>query len=177
MDEQMDHGPIIAKREFPLGERAWTAPELSDALTDLGVELFLETLEPWILGKIVPQPQDHEAATYSRMLKKEDGHIDWSKSAQEIERMVRAFKPWPGAYTFWQGGLNRIRLLIEAAEEDGAAMGEIMPGKVLGSADGLEVATGKGLLVVKQLKPEGGKVMSGVDFLRGHKEFAGAVLG
>lgn len=175
MDEQMDHGPIIAKREFPLGERAWTAPELSDALTDLGVELFLEVLEPWVLGKIVPQPQDHEAATYSRMLKKEDGHISWSKPAVEIECMVRAFQPWPAAYTFWAAGKNEIRLMIEEADLAEAAAYE-MPGKVRPCAGGFCVATGRGALRVSKLKPEGRSSMSAEDFLRGHSGISGAVL-
>ncbi len=177
MDEQMDHGPVIAKREFPLGDRAWTAPELSDALTDLAVGLFLEVLRPWVLGKIVPQPQDHESATYSRKLEKEDGRINWSKSADEIERMVRAFKPWPGAYSFWLRNGNRIRLAIEEAGEikqiDGSLGGE---GEMFASGGKLLVKTGSGVLAIARIKPEGSKEMSGEDFLRGHGDIIGAVF-
>ena len=181
MDERMDHGPIIAKRQFPLGERAWTAPLLSDALTDLGVELFLEILEPWVLGKIIPQPQNHEAASYSRILKKEDGGIDWSRPALEIERMVRAFQPWPGVYTFWQHDGKAVRLAIVGArcEARGASRAGTSPGRAgrVGNADhGFGVIAGDGLLVVEQLKPEGGKTMTAADFLRGHPGFIGATL-
>lgn len=177
MDEQMDHGPIIAKREFPLGGRDWTAPELSDALTDLGVELFLEILEPWALGRIVPQPQNHEAATYSRMLKKEEGHIDWSKSAEEIERMARAFKPWPGAYSFWQRGSNQVRLSMEAVEVGyGQGEGRSDLGKVLDYNGRIAVAAAKDFLIIKEIKPEGGRTMSAREFLNGHADVVGAVL-
>ena len=178
MDAEMDHGPIIAQREFPLGGRAWTAPELSDALTDLGVALLLEVLEPWALGKIVPQPQDHEAATYSRILKREDGHIDWVKPAAEIERMVRAFQPWPGAYTFWQRNGNAVRLAIERAGVENLESGiqNLESGTAFERNGGLGIRCGEGALAVERLKPEGGKSMSGEDFLRGHPGIVGAIL-
>lgn len=186
MDEQMDHGPIIAKREFPLAlrrleglaGRAWTAPALSDALIELGVELFLEILEPWVGGKITPEPQHHEAATYSRILKKEDGHIDWSKPAVEIERMVRAFWPWPGAYAFWQRGGERVRLVIEGArcEVQGAGERNAPLGTALVASGSFAVVTGAGLVVIERVKPEGKRSMSGQEFLRGHPDIIGATL-
>ncbi len=178
VDEQMDHGPIIAKGEFSLGEQAWTAPALSDALTDLGVELFLGTLEPWVLGKITPEPQNHEAATYSRILKKEDGRIDWSKSAEEIERMLRAFQPWPGAYTFWPRRGKQVRLAIEGArcKVQGAIREEIPVGLVFMSDGELAVGTGSGIFVIKQLKPAGRRSMAAHEFLRGYPDIVGVIL-
>lgn len=178
MDEQMDHGPIIAKREFPLGERAWTAPALSDVLTDLGVELFSEILESWVSGRVTPELQNHEAATYSRILKKEDGRVDWSKPAVEIERTVRAFQPWPGAYTFWQQADKRVRLAIEGArcKVQGASEQNTPAGTVLAMNGTFAVVTGEGLLVIERLRPEGGRSMSGQAFLRGHPNLIGAVL-
>lgn len=178
MDEQMDYGPIIAKREFPLGERAWTAPLLSDALTELGVELFLEILEPWVGGKITPEPQHHEAATYSHILKKEDGHIDWSKPALEIDRTTRAFQPWPGAYAFWQRGGERVRLVIEGArcEVQGAGERNAPLGTAFVASGAFAVVTGAGLVVIERVKPEGKRSMSGQEFLRGHPDIIGATL-
>lgn len=177
MDSEMDHGPIVASRKFPLGERAWTAPELSDALTDLGVELFIEILEPWSAGKITPQPQDHTAAIYSRILKKEDGHVDWAKPAVAIERQVRAFQPWPGAYTFWQRDGNAIRLTIEKAEVVERQMTNAEGnGRVFERAGALCIQAVNGVLQVRQLKPEGGRSMPGEDFLRGRQDIIGAVL-
>ena len=177
MDEHMDHGPIIAKREFPLRERAWTAPVLSDALTDLGVDLFLEILEPWVLGKITPQPQQHDAATYSRILKKEDGRIVWTNRSEEIERMTRAFQPWPGACTFWKKPEGELRLTIDSAGSvSSGSEGALTPGEVLERDNELSVATGDGLLVVERLTPAGRAPMSGAAFLRGQRAIIGAVL-
>lgn len=175
MDEHMDHGPIIARRKFPLGERAWTAPALSDALTDVGVELFLEILEPWVLGRITPEPQNHEAATYSHVLKKEDGRINWSQPAAEIERAVRAFQPWPGAYTFWQRGSDQIRLSIAEAEVTPAPVPGVA-GSVFSAHSELSVAAWQGALHIKRLRPAGGNEMRGSDFLRGHPSILGSCL-
>lgn len=178
MDEQMDHGPIIAQREFPLGERAWAAPLLSDALTDLGVELLLKILEPWVLGKITSEPQNHEAATYSRILKKEDGHIDWLRPAEEIERMIRAFQPWPGAYAFWRGNRNQLRLAVEEAttENRESRIQNLEAGAAFACNGELGVWCGEGALILKRLKPEGGRSMSAEEFLRGHPDIIGSVL-
>ena len=181
MDEQMDHGPIIATREFPLGERAWTALAISDALADLGVELFLEILEPWVLGKIPPVAQNHEAATYSHILKKEDGHIDWSKSANAIERMVRAFQPWPGTYTFWRRGGDQVRLVIEEVvavpnRPDRPGLLEAQ-GRVMEVEAEIAVGAGRGLLMIRTLRREGGRSMPAREFLPGHRNIVGAALG
>ncbi len=173
MDAEMDHGPIAARREFSLAGRAWIAPELSDELTDLGVELFCEILDPWLAGKLTPQPQNHAAATYSRLLKREDGHVDWSQPANVIERKVRAFQPWPGAYTFWRRDRRELRLTIEAA---GIAGGSGAAGAVRPANGTWGVITGGGMLIIRRLKPEGGKSMSGADFLRGHPDIIGVTL-
>ncbi len=177
MDEQMDHGPVIAQREFPLGERAWTAPALTDALTDLGVELFLQILEPWVRGKITAAPQNHEAATYSRTLQKEDGRINWAKSADEIERMVRAFQPWPGTYTFWQRGGKRVRLAIEeVGVQSLKSKVKSFSGTVVSDSGDLFVQCGDDSIVIRRLKLEGRKSMSAAEFLKGHPDVVGSVL-
>lgn len=188
MDEQMDHGPVIARRAFPLGERAWTAPALSDALTDLGVELFLEILEPWVFGKITPEPQNHEAAAYSHILRKEDGRIGWSRPAAEIERQVRAFQPWPGSYAFWQRGGERVRLVVEKSKVKRPASAKATAGKQTSKVENVPtgtvavidedlcVMTGDGMFAIEQLKPEGKNSMSAAEFLRGHPDIIGATL-
>ena len=176
MDAEMDHGPVVSRREFPLDGRPWAAPALSDALTDLGLELFLEILTPLARGKIAVQPQDHAAATYSRMLKKEDGRIAWSRPAREIERMVRAFVPWPGAYTFWRSGAGELRLALETAEYVMADAEDRAAGTTFMKNDQLMVQTGDGVLTVSRLTPEGARSMSGAEFLRGHPDIIGATL-
>ena len=176
MDSEMDHGPIVANSKFEILNSKITAPELSDALTDLGVELFFEVLEPWVGGTITPRPQDHAAATYSRILKKEDGHIDWAIPAYDIERQIRAFKPWPGAYTFWQRNGDAVRLNVEAAESRRTKDEGRAAGVVFAEGGSVLVETSEGAIIVQQLKPEGGKSMSGADFIRGHPAVQGAML-
>ena len=107
MDEGMDTGDILLQAEVPIGAED-TCQALQDRLAALGAGLLIETLEKMKEGNIRPVPQDHSKATYAPPLKKEDGHIDWKKDAEEIDRRVRAFNPWPGAFTRWGDRLVRI---------------------------------------------------------------------
>jgi methionyl-tRNA formyltransferase len=130
-------------------------------------------LEKMKKGEIHPTPQDHSKATYAPMLKKEDGQIDWTKGAEEIDRQVRAFHPWPGAYTEWQGQMLKIY------------KGEVRKGKAAGKAgtvlwvgtDFVEIETGKDSYLLKEVQLEGKRRMSTRDFLSGHALSVGAVLG
>jgi methionyl-tRNA formyltransferase len=98
MDEGMDTGDILLQRETPMGEEE-TCEMLQDRLASSGAQLLKETLEKIKAGNVRPIPQDHSKATYAPLLKKEDGRINWEKGAREIDRQVRAFNPWPGAFT------------------------------------------------------------------------------
>lgn len=188
MDEKVDHGPIIKNSKLKIprprqGEAAGgqdsklTTPELTRILAEQGAELLLETIPEWLTGKIMPVPQDETRATYAKILKREDGRINWLRSAVEIERMVRAFQPWPGAYTFWAQDGNKVRLAIEEADVLEAAGGAAeQPGAVSAATGGFSVSTGSGGLLVKKLKPEGRSSMSAEDFLRGHRKISGSLL-
>ena len=167
MDEGIDTGPIIARRAIPLrgDERA---PALTARLFELSAELALEALPAYVRGDIVPQPQPPGEAALRR-LTKEAGAIDWSKSASEIERQTRAYDPWPGAYTSWQG---RKLDVLEARTVSGSAP----PGAVEASGAGAAVGTGQGLLLPLRVKPEGRAAMSVEEFVRGHRAFVGARL-
>lgn len=177
MDEQADHGSILRNLKLETGKSKLNAPELSRRLAELGADLLLETIPGWIDGSITPAPQDDSQATYSKILKKEDGHIDWSRSAEAIERMTRAFSPWPGAYAFWKKNGDQVRLVIEAAEAPAiSGQNRSMAGTAVELSGGFGVATGKGVLLVKRIKPAGGKSMAAEDFLRGRPEIIGSVL-
>jgi len=150
MDEQVDHGPLLAQRKFQItnfkfqnGVGKPTTPELSKILWELGGDLAVETIPKWIQGEITPQEQDHSKATYTQKFTKEDGHIDWQKPALYIEKQVRAFLPWPGAFTFWKG--KRVKILKAHIEQ--------------------------GKLVIDELQLEGKKPMSMREFLLGHPDF------
>ncbi len=174
MDAGMDSGPILAQREVTIDPDD-TAATLSDRLSSLGADLLAETLPVWLRGEIAPKAQDEAEATKSPLLRKEDGAIDWQLPAVDIWRRVRAYDPWPGAYTRLDNELVHIR---QAWPLDGGGASE--PGALSelssdqwnalpkGTGEGaIAVQTGHGLLAVLELQREGRRRMTAVDFLRG----------
>lgn len=180
MDEKIDHGPIVSSSKFQVSSLKLTYNELSEKLADLGADLLIKTLPNWIEGKIKPQPQDHSKATFTKIIKKEDGKIDWNKSAEEIERMIRALDPWPGTFAFWNN--KQLKMLKADADKkprksrhNVGARGKA--GEVFLTEDkGLAVQTGNGILILKQVQLEGKRVMPAKDFLNGHPRIIGAIL-
>ncbi len=146
INEKMDEGPILAKREFlisnpPAGRAGFQFLKLSEKLSELGAELLIKTIPKWINSEIKPQEQDHSKATYCKKITKEDGLIDLNTEPPEIiERKIRAFTPWPGAYTI----INSKRLIITQANLE------------------------NGSLKIKRVKPEGKNEMNLADYLRGN---------
>ena len=171
MDEGMDTGDLLLQAEVPIGEEE-TTETLHDRLASLGAQMLMETLKKMKTGEIRPIPQDHSKATYAPMVKKEDGRIDWVREAEVIDRQVRAFHPWPGAHTRWQGRLLKIY------------RGEARKGKTTGKAgtvlwvgaDFIEVETGRDSYLIKEVQPEGKRRMSVQDFLAGHPVSVGTVF-
>ncbi len=168
MDAGMDTGAMLAKRAIPIGAEE-TAPELNARLSQLGAELLSETLPRIERGEINPEPQDDSHATYAPMLKRNDGLIDWQRSAREIANRVRGFQPWPGAYTFLQGS----RLTIWRAKEeslesrDSEPLGE--PGTIarLDQTGVMLWCTGPTLLRVEEMQLEGKRRLSARDVANG----------
>src|SRR2546428_9225792 len=107
LDAGIDTGPMLLKKSVSIGEDETTG-SLTSKLADLGAQALLEVLPLWVKGKIIPVPQDHQAASHTRMLHKEDGEIAWEHPAVELDRKIRAYTPWPGAYTYWHGKLLKI---------------------------------------------------------------------
>ena len=170
LDEGMDSGPILVQERVSIAERE-TAPELTRRLFDLGAELLVETLPGWSSGSIRAMPQDESCATITQLVKKDDGEIDWTDNAEHITRMVRAYEPWPGTFTRWDGKLLKI---LDAKCAEGATS----PGHVVGLDDGgIGIGTGDGLLEVTRLQIEGRGTSDAQDFVRGYSDFVGAELG
>jgi methionyl-tRNA formyltransferase len=171
MDEGMDTGNILLQREIPI-EDDDTGETLQQRLALLGAQLLMETLERMKAGDIHPILQDHSKATYAPPLKKEDGRIDWRKEAKEIDLQVRAFDPWPGAFTELNGQLLKIY------------RGEVRKGKPTGKAgavvwvgsDFIEVETGTDSFLIEEVQMEGKRRMSSRDFLSGHLVTVGTVF-
>lgn len=173
LDAGMDTGPILAQEKVAISPQDTTGSLLA-RLAQAGAELLVDTLGHWLKGEIVPKPQEEALASYSRLLTKEEGEIDWHKPARELWLRVRAFTPWPGCYTSWEG--KRLKIL-EAAPlaQEGVGVGRVVAipprsGAVVG------VGTGKEVLGLLQLQIEGKKAMSAEEFLRGQRTFLGALL-
>ncbi|MFQ5856157.1 MAG: methionyl-tRNA formyltransferase [Anaerolineae bacterium] len=172
MDEEMDHGPVLAQWSTPI-QPDDTRGSLTQRLAELGADLLIQTLPQWVAGEIEAQPQDHAAATYAYMLKKENGEIDWTQPAARIARMTRAFDPWPGAYTYLNG---RLFKLLRARAID-ANTGDAQPGQVIETDQGLAVAAGDGAVLLQKVQLAGKRDMEIDAFARGQRDFAGSVLG
>ncbi|MFH0854384.1 MAG: methionyl-tRNA formyltransferase [bacterium] len=179
MDEKMDHGPILAQEEKNIDEKQ-NFDRLHDELSKLGAELLIKTIPQWISCDIKPTPQGYVAGTanravyptYTKIIKKEDGKIDWTKSAIEIERQIRAFTHWPGCWTIYKmdGKEKRVKI-IEAVLGTKRLSHLIKPGQIFKTENKkMTVKCGKDFLEIKKLQIEGKKEMSGEDFLRGYSK-------
>lgn len=164
MDAGLDTGPMLAQRAIPIAPEE-TAGSLFEKLSNLGADLLLETLPEYLAGTLTPVPQPQEGVTYTPMLKKEEGRLDFTSPAVELERRVRAFNPWPGAFMELDGTLLKIH---QAHSEAGTAAA----GQRLVYRDQPAVATGDGLLILDVLQPAGKKPMSGKAYLAGARNWA-----
>lgn len=170
MDEGIDTGDILSQRALPIAPDDTTAA-LTAKLARLGAELLIETLPRWLHGEITPQPQDEALASYAPQINKEDGRVNWAAPAAQIARMIRAYDPWPGAFTLYNGAPLKI-LRARALPGEGAA-----PGRVLRLREGIAVSTGQGALLLEEIQPAGKRAMTAQAFLSGQREFLGATLG
>ncbi len=173
LDKGMDTGPVLARAQISISSQD-TAGTLTEKLARVGSHLLLEVLPRWVNGELAPHPQDESRATYTRMLDKEEGEIDWSLSATGLQRRVRALDTWPGCYTMWKGKqLNIIEAMTLPAESN-VEVGRVVALSTDKVAFG--VGTGVGVLGVLKVQLEGKKMMTSAEFLRGQRELVGAVL-
>lgn len=170
MDEGMDTGPVLTQVRHAI-DPADTTASLSQRLAELGATFLVTTLPPWVSGELKPIAQERlpGAVSYCRLIKKEDGRIDWSQPAVQIERMTRAYTPWPSAYTSWRGEPFKI---WQAAVVDGSAE----PGQVIATPHGPAVGTGEALLLLRTVQPAGKRALDIRSFLNGAPDFIGQRL-
>ncbi len=172
MNERMDAGDILLQEVVPIHEDD-TADTLGARLSAVGARLLVDTLDALTRGGVVQREQNEREATLAPMVRKEEGAIDWRRGAAEIARSVRAFSPWPGAYTKLAGRsmkIHRATPLVAAANA--------IPGTVLAAAgDRFEVATGEGLLALLEVQLEGKRRLTAREFLAGHSVRSGDRLG
>jgi methionyl-tRNA formyltransferase len=175
LDAGMDTGPIIS--QFVVGiEPQDTTESLTSRLARAGARLLSETLPLWLDGSLKTLPQDEGVASYSMPVTKEDGAIDWHMGAEEIWRRVRAFYPWPGCNTHWRGKMLKIVEAIPIDKEK-----DLEPGRVASLGPGqppvVGVETGDGILGLLKVQLEGKRALSAGEFIRGQRDFIGAILG
>lgn len=163
MDPGIDTGPALSRRAIPIASDD-TAETLSVKLAHLGAALLMETLPAYLRGELIPQPQEETLATYAPMLKKEDGALDFTQSAQTLAWKVRAYNPWPGAFLEWAGGTLKVH---RAHAEGGTAEA----GQLIRAGKLPAVGTSVGVLVLDEVQPPGKKPMPGQVFLNGARDW------
>ena len=165
MDEEMDHGPILAQKKAEILPDD-NYPLLYSRLSESASDFLIETINKYLSGEIEPQSQDDGAATFTKILKREDGKIDWTKPALEIERMVRAYNPWPG--TFTERGGKRIKILQASISPQNYP--DKQPGQFFKTSSGeLAISCGQNTsLLIHNLQPEGKKPITGKEFIQGY---------
>ena len=171
LDEGLDTGPTLTARSEPIRPDD-TTETLEPRLARLGADLLVETLPAYLAGTLTPRPQDDSHATHCRVVEKADGLIDWSKRAVEIERQVRAMRPWPIAWTTWQGQQLRVLRASIAGETPSAPPGTVVP-----QGRGAAVVTGDGVLALDEVQLQGKNVAPAAAFVNGYRGFVGSVLG
>ena len=170
MAEGLDTGDMLAKVSLPIG--SMNGGELHDALAEAGAKLLVATLPRLAAGDITPEPQDDSRASYAGMIRKQDGHIDFTKTPEEIERLIRGFSPWPGAFCEESGKVIKFWAAEPLDEKTDAA-----PGTVLEADDaGLRLSCGGRVLLVTELQVPGKKRTRVSDYLRGNRMEKGTVL-
>lgn len=165
MEEGLDTGPILLTREYTLAADE-TSASLHDKLALLGAKALIETLDLLAQNKITPIKQDNALATYAQKISKEEALMDWQQSAIELEREVRAFNPWPVSHTSFKNQPLRIWSAKALQEVHNSKVRTILRA----SHEGIDIATGEGVLRILQMQLPGGKVMPVADFYNAHRE-------
>lgn len=168
MDAGVDTGAILAQRAIPIPEDDTTG-SLTTQLAELAATVLLENLEPILAGTLAPRAQDHSRATFAPLLAKAEGRIDWTRPANEIARRVRAFQPWPSAFTTWNG--TPLKILRARATH---ASADAEPGRIVQNGSAIGVTTGAGILALEEIQLAGKRAMRAEEFARGQRGFVGS---
>lgn len=170
-DEKIDNGPILVQEEIEI-KKEDNYESLKKKLGEKGGELLVKIIPLWFEEKIKLKEQNHSLMTFTRLLKKEDGKIDWSQDSEKISNQIKALNPWPSAYTFWlneKGNQKRLIILSAKPKLLISQVNNSKPGNIIFENNSLLVKTNDGFLELLEVKPESKKPMSGEAFWRGHQ--------
>jgi methionyl-tRNA formyltransferase len=170
LDEGMDTGPLLASETIQLDSEE-TYPSLEKKVQAVGGPLLVQTLKRVGQKEIIPLAQDDANATVTRLLERDDGHLDWKQPMEEIDRIYRAYQPWPGTWSIWND--SRLKW-IELRPVDFRA--DVLPGTVTVKEGRLFVDASNGTVEILRIQPEGKAAMTAAEFIRGHDAIQGAVL-
>lgn len=172
MDKGLDTGKILAQIAINIDNED-TAGTLYDKLSGISADFTIETIKKYLTEKIKPMAQDSILASYAKELTKSDGLINWSKPASYLEKFIRAMSPWPVAWTWWNG--KQVKII--SAQSQPIEINTYKPGKTFKYNSGLAVQCGQNALIIKNLQLEGKSALESEEFLRGHENFIGNILG
>jgi methionyl-tRNA formyltransferase len=180
MDKGLDTGNIIAQKEVTIKEHE-KADELLMRLSQIGSELMADIMPKWLQGEIQEKPQDSTQATLCQLIDREDGHIQWTQTSEEIYNRYRALYPWPGIFSYWEESENqfiriKFRTIHPCSKKLTSTQNDMLPGTVFIEHDQLCIKTFDSSIIVEALQPECKAVMPIYDFLNGHKSFEGSIL-
>jgi methionyl-tRNA formyltransferase len=180
MVRALDAGPMLARVELPISPHDTTGT-LEPRLAEAGAGLLAANLDAWLEGRLVATPQDESLVTYAPQIRRTDALLDWHLAAVDLWRRVRAFHPWPVAYTRWRDEELRIHAAWPLEVESTEPPGTVLPPSPLppeaGDDQAFAVQTGRGTLAVRRLQRPGRREVSGGEFLRGQRDFVGTILG
>ena len=174
VDAEVDHGSILALQEFPITNFQFS--KLQDELAKLGAKLLIETLPKYLSGKVNLKEQNHDQATFTKMFKREDGRINWSKPAQQIYNQICALNPEPGTWTTWKGKIINIPTCDVGNQQNVDLVPGMTPGMIRRVGDDIVIGTGTSHLILKSIQLEGRKEMDAKDFVNGHSTFLNSKL-
>lgn len=170
MAEGLDTGDMLLKDSLKIGRMNYS--QLHDALAEMGARLIAEALTGIENGEIQPEPQDDSLSTYAKMIFKQDGKIDFGKEPEEVERLIRGFDPWPGAFCDYEDIVMKLWKAEPLKEKTTEPAGTILSV----SNDGIKIACGSGALLVSEIQVPGKKRVMVSDYLKGNKIKEGIVL-
>lgn len=172
MDEGVDTGAVLTQKKVAIEDHD-KYPQLEKKIIEASNEILVPTLENWIDDKIEPQQQDNSLATQTKMITKKDGLVDWNKSAYEIYGKFRAFCDWPKIHSLW----NKKKITLVEIGFDNSFSHVKKPGEVFHHDNKVAIATAKGAILPEKIQLEGKQVMAVDDFINGHPDFIGSILG